>query len=108
MKKRFLFLLAISVLLLSACGEVAEETPEVTVPNVKVLDLNEKPQYQITEVGTIKAIQEVELIAKAAGTVGAFFAQVGDPVRAGETLAVIDYDEANNPAKVNYDNVQLQ
>ncbi len=108
MQKRFLSLLIIPLFFLTACAEEVKETPEIPAPNVKVLDLAEKPQYQITEVGTIKALQEVELIAKAAGTVGQLSVKLGDSVDAGDAIAVIDYDEANNPAKVNYYNAQLQ
>ncbi|MBN2307085.1 efflux RND transporter periplasmic adaptor subunit [Candidatus Peregrinibacteria bacterium] len=108
MKKRWFPLLIVPLLLLSACAEEEKETPEIPVPNVEVLDLSEKPQYQITEVGTIKALQEVELIAKAAGTVGQISVHVGDLVKAGEVIAVVDFDESNNPAKVHYDNAQLQ
>ena len=108
MKKPFLILLITSVFLLSACnGEIAE-TPEIPAINVEVLDLSEKPQYQITEVGTIKAVQEVELVAKAAGTIGKFSVALGDSINAGDVLAVIDFDESNNPAKVNYDSANLQ
>ena len=108
MKKPFLLLLIVPFFLLSACGETVQETPEIPAPNVKVLDLSGKPVYRITEVGTLQALQEVELVAKAAGTVGQLSADLGDAVKAGQTLAVIDFDESNNPAKVNYDNAQLQ
>ena len=108
MKKRFLSLLIITLLFLSACAPEAIEVSEVPAPNVQVLDLNERPSYQITEVGTIKADQEIELVAKAAGTIGPFAVKLGDSVFAGQTLAVINYDESNNTAQVNYDNAQLQ
>jgi len=108
MKKPLFLLLIISAFLLSACnGEVQKET-EIPPTNVKVLDLSEKPQYQITEVGTIKAMQEVELVSKAVGTIGKFSVQLGDSVTAGDVLAVIDFDASNNPAKVNYDSAALQ
>jgi len=108
MKKPFLFLLFVPLFLLTACGEEVAETPEIPAPNVKVLDLNEEPTYQVTEVGTVKPLQEVDLIAKSSGTVGQLSAKLGDSIRARQVVAVIDYDESNNPAKVNYDNAQLQ
>lgn len=108
MKKRLLILLIVPIFFLSACAEEVREIPEIPAPNVQVLDLNEKPTYQITEVGTIKAIQEVELVAKAAGTVGRISVKIGEAVEVGDVLAVIDFDESNNAARVNYDNVLLQ
>ena len=108
MKKPLFAVLLVYVLLLSACTDEVQEMTVVPPTSVRVLDLNEKPQYQISEVGTIKAIQEVELVSKAAGTIGPFSVKLGDPVEAGAVLAVIAYDEANNPAKVNYDSAQLQ
>ncbi len=101
-------LLLVSVLLLSACNGQVQETPQIPDPVVGVLDLSEKPIYQINEVGQIKAVQEVELIAKANGTIGQLSKKVGDPVAVDEVLAVVDFDEANNPARVNYDNAQIQ
>lgn len=108
MKKSLLLVLIVSLFLLSACNGEVKELPEIPPVNVKVLDLSEKPHYQISEVGTIKAVQEVELISKAVGTIGQFTVKLGDSVKAGDVLATIDFDEANNPAKLNYNNAQLQ
>ena len=106
--KKALFSLIVSMLLLSGCSGQTAAEPEIPNPAVKVLDLSEKPSYRINEVGQIKAVQEVELIAKASGTIGQISKKVGDPINSGDVLAVIAYDETNNPAQVSYDNAQIQ
>jgi len=108
MKKPFLSLLIVSIFLLSGCNSQAEVIPEIPAPVVETLSLNEYPTYQISELGQIMAVQEIELVAKAAGTIGQLTAMVGDPVISGQVLAVIDFDESNNPAQVNYDNANIQ
>ncbi len=107
MKKSILFLLVVS-LLLTACSPEAPEKTEAPKPSVKVFDLSEVPEYSVREIGQIKAVQEVELIAQASGTVGKIQKKVGDSVSDGDLIALIDFDESNNPARVNYDNAQIQ
>lgn len=109
MIKKLLSLSLVSILLLSACAP-EEKNPSLPAlpPTVKTLDLSQKPQYQINEVGTIKATQEVELVAKMAGNIEQLTVKVGETVRNGQTIALIDSEEKNNSATVNYQNAQLQ
>ncbi|MDH5596887.1 MAG: efflux RND transporter periplasmic adaptor subunit [Candidatus Peregrinibacteria bacterium] len=108
MKLKFFALSVLTLFALSACGDKVSEEITLPPPSVQVLDLSKPPVYHISEVGQVKAQQEVELIAKAAGTIGQISAKIGDEVEAGRVLAVIDFDETNNPARVNYDTVNLQ
>ncbi len=88
-------------------GEEILEVP-IVKPTVEVLDLSKKPNFQISEVGVIKAEREIELIAKAAGTIDQIRFSVGDAVSEDDVIATIDFDESNNVAKINYDNARLQ
>lgn len=107
--KKFLFpTLIVAAFLMTGCSAPEEAAAPNTPTAVRVMDLSVQPTYRIEEVGTIKAAQEIELIAKAAGTVGQISHQVGDPVANGEVIAVIDYDKSNSPAEVNYESAQLQ
>jgi len=98
------------VSLLTACSPAQEESQEIVIPDpmVKVLDLSNMPVYQIQEIGTIKPMQEVELIAQAAGTLDQISVKLGDEVAKEQVLAQIDIDEANNPARLSLENAQLQ
>lgn len=107
MKKVLALPLAAS-LLLSACSPQIVEETAAPKPSVKVFDLSQSPAYEVREIGQIKAAQEVELIAQASGTIGKIQKNVGDAVVDGDLIAVIDFDESNNPARVNFDNAQIQ
>ncbi|MBN2087414.1 efflux RND transporter periplasmic adaptor subunit [Candidatus Peregrinibacteria bacterium] len=97
------------VLTMSGCGNgdliVDISAP---VPTVEILDLNQKPEYIISEIGVIKPVQEIEIISKSAGTIDQLFAVIGQQVKAGQVLATVDFNSPDNTARLNLDNVSLQ
>lgn len=108
MKKLVSFLI-LPTFFLTACG-AEEVAPEAVVPDpvVKTMDLTETPQYEITEIGTLKAGQEVDLIAQSAGRISDLTVKLGDSVALDQTLALIKADETNNVAQINLNNAQNQ
>jgi len=108
MKKFKFILFLIPMFVLAGCNDREDSRPRIPDPVVKILDLTEAPNYRISELGQIKAVQEIELVARAVGTIGELSVSVGDAVTNGQTIAVIDFDESNNTARVNYDNAQIQ
>ena len=103
-----LFVVFFMLIILNSCSQESDNNLTTPIPIVKVIHLDQHPLYQINEVGTIKAVQEVELVAKAAGTIGSLFINIGDSVSENQVITIIDSDEHNNVAKVNYDNAQIQ
>ncbi len=107
--KKFVSLFLLSAILLASCQPEEEKiVAPVPDPAVKVFDLAENPSYLVNEVGTIKPSKEVELVAQASGIIEALNIELGDTVSLNETLAIIDFDEVNDSARLNYDNAQLQ
>ena len=107
--KKLTYLL-LPLLVLTACNkqEVVQEEVATPVPVVQTLDLSQAPTYQISEIGTLQAGQEVDLIAKAAGSISDLTVKLGDQVAANQSLATIGADRPNGAAQVNLDNAQLQ
>lgn len=94
---------------LKGCGNGEEEVVvDKPVPQVEVMDLNGVPEYVISEVGTIKPTQEIEIISKASGTVNQLTVTLGDNVKEGDVLGVIDYGDYNNAAQINLDTAHNQ
>jgi len=101
--------LLLSLALLTGCGEEKQEIEkEVVNPQVSVMAVDTLPEYAISEIGVIKPIQEIELIAKGAGTIDTVNVSVGDAVKKDQILAVIDQDDQNSATKINLDNAKLQ
>lgn len=109
-KKGVMFILSLLLIpiLLTGCGngEIAEK--EVVHPQVSIMQLDSLPTYTINEVGVIKPIQEIELIAKGAGTVDTVYASVGNNVKKNAILAVIDQSDQDSLTKIGLDNAKLQ
>ncbi|MBU0728033.1 efflux RND transporter periplasmic adaptor subunit [Patescibacteria group bacterium] len=97
-----------SVFLFSGCVPKDEVIAEKPIPQVEVMDLSETPEYIISEVATIKATQQIEIISEAAGTINQLSAYLGKTVSANELLAVIDYGDVNNIAQINLDTALSQ
>lgn len=95
MKQRRQFLLAslASILVLTGCASdrpVVAKTSE-TVPGLALIQVQEQTvpdTFQV--VGTVYASRSAQLSAETMGRITAIHVREGDPVRAGETLVVID------------------
>ena len=100
--------LAVSVFLLSGCGE-ERKLPSLPIPpaKVEVLSENDKPVYEIKAVGTVKPMQEVEIVSLMAGTID-LDVNLGSKVNAGELLATIDKNATDNSADIGLKSVKTQ
>lgn len=107
--KKLIFLL-LPLFVLTACNkqEVVSVPVAAPLPIVKTLDLSQAPTYQISEIGNLQAGQEVDLIAKSAGTLSDLTVKPGDQVTANQVLATIGADRPGNAAQINLENAQLQ
>lgn len=110
MKKTLLIMVMVTMLALTGCGQEEAKKPAIPTPPtaVKVLDLSQDPNFNITEIGTIKPIKEVDLVAKTAGNIDQLSIKLGDVVREGQVIASLNLEDVNNPAKVNYQTAELQ
>jgi RND family efflux transporter MFP subunit len=88
--KKQLFAMAASVLVLSACDEPAEETPEVVRPIQAIKVSAAGGLGGRSYPGRAKATQEVDLSFRVGGPLIALPANVGDEVEAGQVVAQID------------------
>ncbi len=107
--KKILATFLLPILFLSAC-KAEEVAPEAVVPDtvVKTMDLSQAPTYEVTEIGTLKAGQESDLIAQAGGNLSALNVKLGDAVLANQTLALIGADKPNSAARISVENAELQ
>jgi membrane fusion protein (multidrug efflux system) len=76
-------------------GAVAPAAPRVHAARVTRADVAQR----VAVTGTIRARSEVEVHPEATGRIATLHAKVGDRVRAGQVLAVIDHDELAWQAK---------
>ena len=110
LNKKLIISFFITPFLLSACGAKDEEKlpqlPEVPV-SVEVSSLNQLPTYSLSEVGTVKASKEVEIVAKASGIVDPLLISIGDSVTEGQNLGSIDVS-VDTAAKINLDTAKSQ
>jgi len=75
----------------SADQSVAKWTNAVAVPIVKVIDLNGAPHAQTLVLpGDVQAFNVAPIFARVSGYVKAWYVDIGTPVKAGQTLALID------------------
>lgn len=95
MKQQRQFLLAslAAILVLSGCASdhpVVAKTPE-TVSGLSLIQVQEETVPDTFQaIGTVHASRSTQLSAEVIGRITAINVREGDPVRAGETLAVID------------------
>ncbi|MBU0577746.1 efflux RND transporter periplasmic adaptor subunit [Patescibacteria group bacterium] len=102
-----LAILLVPLFFLAGCGEgESENIAEKYIPQVQVLDLNEQPTYVVSEIGTIKPVQEIEIISEGAGTVDKLYATLGQSVKVGQLLGTIDY--GTSVAQINLDSANIQ
>jgi RND family efflux transporter MFP subunit len=88
MKKYFLFLVIVTLLVTIGCGEDKEKKTEKTVP-VKVYKVkNDRIENAIKVTGSISAGEDVIVFAKVSERVERIFVKPGDRVTQGQTLAV--------------------
>lgn len=101
--------LGLTVLALTACNGAAQEAEETVIPPtpVTIWELDETPTYVLTEVGTVKPFQEVEVVAKTGGIVGQLNVKVGDSVTNDQVLGKID-QSSNDAAVINLSNANNQ
>ncbi len=74
--------------------------------SVQVQPVGQRPEYSISEVATIKPLQEVEVLAKIGGEIDFLNLGLGQAVREGEVLASID--NSSNPAQINLNTLSSQ
>ena len=107
--KRFLILTLAALLILTSCGNGQDVVQvDIPAPTVKLLSQSESPFYMVSEIATIKPVQEINLITKASGTLNQINKRVGDSIKKDDIIAVIDYDDANNVSRINLENARLQ
>lgn len=101
--------LSLFTLFLNACNqtETAEEATVIPATPVSVWSPSNSPTYLLKEVGTVKALQEVEVVAKAGGIVDKLNVEVGDSVNADQALGKIDLS-ANSNTLINLSNANNQ
>jgi len=110
--KKYIFAaMAVFVLvLLVSCGNGSDKEVEIEIPKmvVETISLTERPQYSISEVGTIKPKQEIEIIAKTTGIIDSINAVVGQAIQKDASMVVIDHNDPNNSARLNLETAEVQ
>ena len=111
-KKLVSIIAAVSMLSMTGCGKekTVSSDEAITGTNVSVYEVTETGiTSSVTYTGEIKPAEVVSVSAKASGTAKSVNAQIGQYVRAGETLLVIDntdYQLQYNQALAAYNSAQ--
>lgn len=90
------FLLVVMGMLLFTGGAKANRTDTPSVPTVAVMVVTRSPlENSLRLSGEFRPYQEVDVHAKVAGYIQHIYVDVGDKVREGQTLAVLEIPELN-------------
>jgi multidrug efflux pump subunit AcrA (membrane-fusion protein) len=93
MKKIGILILVLAVSLLGCGKKKEEETGKVVIP-VKTVELRKGNIKQVLSFsGNLKAEEEVNVYSKVSGKLAENRVEVGDKVKKGETIAIVDRDE---------------